>query len=79
MTGFTHNGVTPFALAQPGRLPVVVSAAIAKLDPPFVWLGGGEADLKLRVPTRQLIEATGALVLHCSVPRDEGDEEDELA
>ena len=38
------------------------------MDPPFVWLGGGEVLLKLRVPVAEL-KRIGATVIECTKPR----------
>ncbi|PHJ24554.1 proline-trna ligase associated domain-containing protein [Cystoisospora suis] len=47
LTGFVYNAITPFASTT--AIPVIVDSPILSLDPPFIWLGGGEVDLKLRV------------------------------
>lgn len=45
VTGMVMGGVTPFGL--PGDLPVFVDASV--LDPPWVIVGGGSRDLKLKM------------------------------
>lgn len=62
LTGYAHNAVTPVGLATPG-VPVVLSAAIAELDPPLFWMGGGDVDLKLGVDTAQFVAAYAPFVL----------------
>lgn len=84
LTGFGHNAVTPYGSATP--LPLVVTKQIAQLPPPaFVWLGGGEADVKLRVFVSQLLQrgdprAAGGgvpvVVMDVAVARDADDEDD---
>jgi prolyl-tRNA editing enzyme YbaK/EbsC (Cys-tRNA(Pro) deacylase) len=73
LTGYDHNAVTPFDM--PRDVPVIVSKALTDLSPPSVWLGGGEVDLKLRLPVDELVEALNATVVDCSVPREVDDEE----
>jgi prolyl-tRNA editing enzyme YbaK/EbsC (Cys-tRNA(Pro) deacylase) len=84
LTGFGLNGMTIVGVPTP--FPVIVARDVARL--PFIWLGGGEVDAKLRLFTAQLLEdgkagrAMGAganrRVIHvvdCSEPRD-GDDVD---
>lgn len=99
VTGFLHNAVTPFGMAiddpsdaslAPFRsLPIVIAEPITALRPPlnFIWLGGGEVDVKLRLYVPQLLRALDATrplesgprvsVLHCTTPRDRDDDEDD--
>uniref|UniRef100_K3W8C1 YbaK/aminoacyl-tRNA synthetase-associated domain-containing protein n=1 Tax=Globisporangium ultimum (strain ATCC 200006 / CBS 805.95 / DAOM BR144) TaxID=431595 RepID=K3W8C1_GLOUD len=60
LTGFLHNGVSPFGMKVP--IPVIVSGEVAALDPPFIWLGGGAETVKLRIGVQQLISALSAYV-----------------
>lgn len=53
LTGFTYNAITPFASTT--AIPVIVDAPVLSLDPPFIWLGGGEVDLKLRVTLSDIL------------------------
>lgn len=54
----------------PAWIPqVILTKAVADLNPPAVWLGGGEVLLKLRVPLVEL-RRTGAVVVACSQPRE---------
>lgn len=56
---------------------VVLSRAITAVSPAYLWLGGGEVDLKLRLPTQQLIAALHTPILSCTVPvAGDGDESD---
>lgn len=66
LTGFAHNAVSPLGSATP--LPLVVTKPVAAL--PFVWLGGGAEDVKLRVCAGQLVRSSGAVVLDVAVARD---------
>ncbi|KFG57588.1 YbaK/proline-tRNA ligase associated domain-containing protein [Toxoplasma gondii RUB] len=60
LTGFVYNAVTPFAAKT--DVPVIVDSALLALDPPLVWLGGGEVDLKLRVSVADLLRVFEPLV-----------------
>eukprot|EP00897_Mesotaenium_endlicherianum_P010907 jgi/Mesen1/9845/ME000070S09132 len=63
LTGFTHNAVTPVGMLTP--IPVILSDAIVKLQPPFFWLGGGEVDLKLGIRTREFLDIVRPFVADC--------------
>ncbi|KAJ2517456.1 hypothetical protein H4217_003954 [Coemansia sp. RSA 1939] len=67
LTGFGHNGVAPIGWPVRG-VPVVVSAAIAGLRPPVIWLGAGDVDYKMAVPVVALVAAAGCIVAHISSP-----------
>ena len=80
LTGFAHNGVSIFGSRRP--LPVVVAKSIASLR--YIWLGGGEPDVKLRVFVRQLLwcggwpgQPGGPAVVDCTLPRGEAGEGEE--
>ncbi|DAZ96593.1 TPA: hypothetical protein N0F65_000159 [Lagenidium giganteum] len=61
LTGFLHNGVSPFGMKT--AIPVLISSAVAQLNPPFIWLGGGAENVKLRIGVAQLIDALNARVV----------------
>lgn len=65
LAGFPFNGVTVFGGKLP--MPIVVCKVLLEGPTPYIWLGGGEVDLKLRVPVRQLIRY--AHVCECSSER----------
>mmetsp|Transcript_1088 Transcript_1088/g.1627 ORF Transcript_1088/g.1627 Transcript_1088/m.1627 type:complete len:424 (-) Transcript_1088:62-1333(-) len=67
--GFEHNAVAPVGLAD-SSVPLIVCSEVLQLDPPVIWLGGGEVDIKLQVNAPQFIEATGAFVLPLSEKRE---------
>ncbi len=48
-------------------IPVIVSQAAAAL--PYIWLGGGEVDVKLRIPVSQLVSLPNTPVIDCTAPR----------
>ncbi|ETW01222.1 hypothetical protein H310_06811 [Aphanomyces invadans] len=68
LTGFEFNGVSPYGMTTP--LPVVVSAPVLEL--PYIWLGGGAHNVKLKVAVSQCIESLGAIVGDVSESRNEG-------
>eukprot|EP00250_Pteridium_aquilinum_P008822 c18235_g1_i2 orf=127-849(+) len=64
LTGFSHNAVTPVGMKTP--IPIILSDAILKLQPPFFWLGGGEVDLKLGLSTEDFIKMFNPFIADCS-------------
>ncbi|KAG5189654.1 YbaK/aminoacyl-tRNA synthetase-associated domain-containing protein [Tribonema minus] len=69
LTGFPHNGVSPFGSLC--RVPMVLSSAIAELPEQFLWMGGGHTDLKIGVSVQDLVRALNAHVADVSEPRDD--------
>ncbi|KAH0456347.1 hypothetical protein IEQ34_014254 [Dendrobium chrysotoxum] len=64
LTGFVHNAVT--CVGMKTDIPVILDEAIAKLQPDFFWLGGGEVDLKLGINTSEFISAIKPFLVCCS-------------
>ncbi|CAI9278432.1 unnamed protein product [Lactuca saligna] len=64
LTGFEHNGVT--CVGMKTDIPVILDEAIAKLNPDFFWLGGGEIDLKLGIRTSEFINFAKPFIVNCS-------------
>ncbi|KAK1262535.1 hypothetical protein QJS04_geneDACA021656 [Acorus gramineus] len=64
LTGYGHNAVT--CVGMKTNIPVILDEAIARLDPDFFWLGGGEVDLKLGIRTPQFIDSIKPFVVSCS-------------
>ncbi|KAK9144404.1 hypothetical protein Sjap_004307 [Stephania japonica] len=64
LTGYEHNGVT--CIGMKTSIPVILDEAIAKLQPDFFWLGGGETDLKLGIRTSEFINFVKPFVVNCS-------------
>ena len=61
LSGFEHNAIAPFGLLQ--KIPMVIdSKCVAVSNPSILMLGGGKVDVKLCIPTADLIRATGAIV-----------------
>ncbi len=79
LSGYLHNAVTPFGMTTP--VPVLITRQVAELPAtqpgaPYVWLGGGEVNLKLRLPVVQLAVALAATEVHAAVANN-SDEDDE--
>lgn len=68
MSGFPHNGVTVFGSLTP--VPIILSEAVLRLRPAFLWMGGGHPLLKLGVSASDLVHRLGATVADISIPRD---------
>ncbi|KAK9277434.1 hypothetical protein L1049_006977 [Liquidambar formosana] len=64
LTGYGHNGVT--CIGMKTDIPVILDEAIAKLNPDFFWLGGGEIDLKLGIRTSEFINFVKPFIVSCS-------------
>ena len=45
------------------RLPVLLSEAVAKIEPSFFWMGGGELRLKLGLTVRDFKKYHGEWLL----------------
>lgn len=69
ITGFPFNGVTPFGF--PTTIPLIISKNVAELDPPFIWLGGGEVHLKLYLDVEELIKNVDPYIFDCTMEREE--------
>ncbi|KAF0690266.1 Aste57867_18340 [Aphanomyces stellatus] len=69
LTGFEFNGVSPFGMLTP--LPTIVSTPI--LDLPYIWLGGGAHDVKLKVAVSQCVQALAAISGDVSEARGENE------
>ncbi|PIA14225.1 hypothetical protein COEREDRAFT_47363 [Coemansia reversa NRRL 1564] len=66
LTGFAKNGVSPVGMRQ--QIPLVVCAAIQRLRPPVVWMGGGDIDFKLAMPVQALLDSTQGMIADISDP-----------
>ncbi|KAJ7944754.1 YbaK/aminoacyl-tRNA synthetase-associated domain [Quillaja saponaria] len=64
LTGYEHNAVT--CIGMKTDIPVILDEAIAKLNPDFFWLGGGEVDLKLGIRTSEFIRSIRPFIVSCS-------------
>eukprot|EP01138_Halocafeteria_seosinensis_P007326 gb/GECG01007490.1/.p1 GENE.gb/GECG01007490.1/~~gb/GECG01007490.1/.p1 ORF type:complete len:248 (+),score=29.91 gb/GECG01007490.1/:1-744(+) len=81
LTGYGFNAVTPFGTTY--GLPLIVSRNIEAMRARnmfrFVWLGGGDVDLKLRMFMNQLLNKyqPALFVIDCTSEREDYDNEDE--
>lgn len=75
VTGFGFNGVTPVGSLTP--LPIIVAKQVVDCGHPFIWLGGGEEDVKARVFLGPLLGTAGVRVLDVSEGRGEEEWGDE--
>lgn len=63
LTGFTFNGITPFGCHI--SIPIIIAKSIMELSSPsYIWLGGGEVDVKLRLFLHSLVTVPG-MASHC--------------
>mmetsp|Transcript_1051 Transcript_1051/g.2382 ORF Transcript_1051/g.2382 Transcript_1051/m.2382 type:complete len:249 (+) Transcript_1051:107-853(+) len=69
LTGFAHNGVSPFGLLEGEEIPIVVCKSVLGVRPQFIWMGGGDKDWKLGMAVGEFVKATNAIVLDVSEPR----------
>lgn len=79
LTGYLHNGVSPLGMTE--KVPIVLSKRILDLSPGFIWLGGGEKDVKLGLDVHEFIEKCSPFIadithegFEYNVPREDQDE-----
>lgn len=75
MSGFKHNAVTPFGMNS--FIPVIICENCTKMNPSFIYLGGGKVDIKLAMPIRDFIKSTNAIVGLISNSRTFGSNEED--
>jgi len=69
LTGYGHNGVSPFGMLD-STIPIIVCKNIVEnVWPKFIWMGGGDKDWKLGMAVTEFISALNAIVLDVSEPR----------
>ena len=68
LTGYGHNGVSPFGLVDES-IPIVLCKNVQSANPQFIWMGGGHKDWKLGMAVSEFVKGLGALVLDASDPR----------
>ncbi|KAF9166806.1 hypothetical protein DFQ27_007593 [Actinomortierella ambigua] len=61
LTGFTNNAVSPVGMKS--DIPILISSAIAELDPPLIYLGAGHVDWKIAIPVKGLLEHWNASIV----------------
>lgn len=64
LSGYPSGSVTPVGLKTP--LPIVMSHEIAKLQPDFFWMGGGEEFLKLGLHVSDFVDAYKPFIVDCT-------------
>lgn len=70
LTGYGHNGVSPFGMLHREKIPVVICKSIVNnVRPAFVWMGGGHKDWKLGMAVSELVKGVDGIVLDVSEPR----------
>ena len=69
LTGYGHNGVSPFGMLQQTSIPVVICKSITNVRPSFVWMGGGHKDWKLGMAVSEFVKGVDGIVLDVSEPR----------
>ena len=62
LSGYRFNAVTPFFMANE-TLPVIIDGPIAKLQPAYIWMGGGRVSLKIGVSLPDLKSYLGDRLL----------------
>lgn len=60
VTGYVPNAVTPLGLKTP--MPIVLDKSIIRLQPPEMWMGGGEVSLKWNVRVAEFVRAFEPIV-----------------
>ncbi|KAL7535353.1 hypothetical protein ACHAXR_006438 [Thalassiosira sp. AJA248-18] len=68
LTGYGHNGVSPFGMLD-RSIPVVVCKSIKNVRPAYVWMGGGHRDWKLGMAVSEFVRGVNGIVLDVSEPR----------
>ena len=68
LTGFGHNGVSPFGMLD-RTIPVILCQSVRGVSPRFIWMGGGDRDWKLGMAVGEFVRGVGAIVLDVSEPR----------
>ncbi len=69
LTGYSHNGVSPFGLLDTTIPIIVCKSIIENVKPKFIWMGGGHKDWKLGMAISEFVAALNAIVLDVSDPR----------
>ena len=64
LTGYGNNAVSPFGMTE--KVPIIVTEKIAKLNPPFLFLGCGHVDWKICAPVASLVDNLNATIIDLS-------------
>ena len=68
LTGYGHNGVSPFGMLD-RSIPVVICKSIMSVRPKRIWMGGGHRDWKLGMAVSEFVQGVNGIVLDVSEPR----------
>jgi prolyl-tRNA editing enzyme YbaK/EbsC (Cys-tRNA(Pro) deacylase) len=60
LTGYGHNAITPFLMKN--NIPVVLSKSILDLHPKYLWMGGGEVELKLGMSVEEFVQVLNPII-----------------
>lgn len=60
LTGSEFNGVCP--IGNKVDIPIILSARLKNVPTAWMWVGGGEPDLKLGFPVHDFIKSSGCFV-----------------
>ena len=71
ITGFSHNGVSPFGLVCP--IPVVICQNITNITPAYIYLGAGDVDVKVGLSIEDFLNGLQPIVGVVSSPRNSSD------
>lgn len=64
LTGYSYNAITPVLMRT--SMPVLLTAKALALQPAYIWMGGGELDLKLGLSVSEFLQVTKAHVVDVS-------------
>jgi prolyl-tRNA editing enzyme YbaK/EbsC (Cys-tRNA(Pro) deacylase) len=60
ISGFKHNAITPFGLKL--QIPFVLCSRIVETAPDWFYMGGGQIDVKLGMPTKDFIRSMKPII-----------------
>jgi prolyl-tRNA editing enzyme YbaK/EbsC (Cys-tRNA(Pro) deacylase) len=72
LTGFVHNGVSPFGSLT--RIPVVLSQAAADVISNSIWMGAGHRDFKLHMSISDLVNLLNPIIADVTDPQNGSDD-----
>ena len=62
LTGYIHNAVTPFFMND-DKMMIILSEDVTKLEPAYIWLGGGRTSLKIGLSVKDFLSYFGKRVI----------------
>ena len=60
ISGFKHNAITPYGLKL--QIPFVLCSRIVETSPDWFYMGGGQIDVKLGIPTNDFIRSMKPII-----------------